>query len=281
MNMKSIATAAAFALFCAAAQESLAAGPSAPPPPDGVRAGAKTPGGSEPQQKRRKRRPLTQQEQMEKFGGFVEPKYSGRYLYFVDSQGRVPVEAVAWVASQVRIALSLPTRVERGAASTGPGATPPEAGGTIFAVDAEGEPALLVAPDDGWARVNVAALAADNASAEVLEARFKKELWRAFVMLFGGGNSLNEWDVMRPIRSAKDLDASEAVVSSPEPFNVMLAGAKTAGIVPVHRTTYLNAVRLGWAPAPTNEFQKAIWDKVKSDKERGPTNPITIPPPKK
>ena len=32
-----------------------------------------------------------------------------------------------------------------------------------------------------------------------------------------------------------------------------------------------------YIPAPTNEYQKAIWEQVKADKERGPTNPIKDP----
>lgn len=31
------------------------------------------------------------------------------------------------------------------------------------------------------------------------------------------------------------------------------------------RTTYLQAVKEGWAPAPTNDIQRAVWDKVKAD----------------
>ena len=218
----------AIALFCAMAAEPQAvAQPAPPPPPPGVHVGATaTDGSGAPQQRRRRRKPLTPEQQMEKFGGFVEPAYGGKYLYFVDSQGRIPAEAVEWVAGQVRIALSLPTRIERNAkGAQGPAALPPDAGGMITVVDIEGEPSLLVAPDNGWARVNVAALASDGVSAEVLEARFKKELWRAFVILFGGGNSFNDFDVMRPIRAPKDLDACKALVSSPEPFNAVLTGA--------------------------------------------------------
>jgi len=272
----------AIALFCAMAAEHLAAAQSAPPPPPATVGVMATDGSGAPQQRRRKRKPLTPEQQMEKFGGFVEPAYSGKFLYFMDSQGRIPAEAVEWVAGQVRIALSLPTRIERDAKGPQvPAPMPSDAGGMISVVDIEGEPSLLVAPDNGWARVNVAALAADGVSAEVLEARFKKELWRAFVILFGGGNSLNDFDVMRPIRAPKDLDDCKTLVSSPECFNAVLTGAKAAGITPVRRTTYLSAVRLGWAPPPTNEYQKAIWEQVKADRERGPTNPITIQPPKK
>ena len=275
MDMKAVSMATVVALSYAMAAEPLAAAQPAPPPPD-MRMGVKAPdGNAAQQQRRRKRKRLTPEQQMEKFGGFVEPAYNGKFLYFVDSQRRVPATAVEWVAGQVRIALSLPTRIERSAKGAKiPDTPPPDAGGVISVVDAAGEPSLLVAPDSGWARVNVAALAADGAPAEVLEARFKKELWRAFVILFGGGNSLNDTDVMRPVRSPKDLDVSEALVSSPEPFNVMMAGAKAAGITPVHRTTYLNAVRLGWAPAPTNDAQRAIWEKV----HELPAAPIKIKP---
>ena len=45
------------------------------------------------------------------------------------------------------------------------------------------------------------------------------------------------------------------------------------------RIPYRVAVQEGWAQPPTNDYQKAVWEQVKADKERGPTNPITIPPP--
>ena len=43
---------------------------------------------------------------------------------------------------------------------------------------------------------------------------------------------------------------------------------------PVMMVTYGRAVREGWAPAPTNEYQKAIWDKIHAM----PTEPIKIKP---
>ena len=36
--------------------------------------------------------------------------------------------------------------------------------------------------------------------------------------------------------------------------------------------TYKEACEEGWAPAPTNEIQKAIWDKVRAT----PKNPMKI-----
>ncbi len=43
---------------------------------------------------------------------------------------------------------------------------------------------------------------------------------------------------------------------------------------PQSRTTYRKACEEGWAPAPTNDVQKAIWDKV----HEMPTEPIKIKP---
>ena len=242
-------------------------------------------------QRRRKRMRLSPEQQMARFGGFVEPAYNGQRVYFVDAQKRVPAAATEWIAKQVGIALSLPARVvcKEMSAPGGDIATAmrfakeaaDDVGAVVSAVDTPGMPTLLVVPEDGWAQVNVAALAQDTPAADVLEARLKKELWRAFILVFGGGNSQNEGDVMRPICSLRDLDAHEALVSSPEPFNTVMSGAKARGITPLPRTTYLHACREGWAPPPTNDLQKAIWEKVKAEKERGPTNPITIPPPKK
>jgi hypothetical protein len=37
------------------------------------------------------------------------------------------------------------------------------------------------------------------------------------------------------------------------------------GIPQLERTTYRLAVKEGWAPAPTNDIQRAVWDKVKAD----------------
>ena len=275
-------------MFCAIALPGFqaVAQPPAPPP-----AGAEATQSDAARRPRRRRAPLTPQQQMERFGGFVEPAYRGRYVCFVNAQGRVPAEAIEWVAGQVRIALSLPARVVRpetplrgdniAEAVRCAKAAGVDAGGMVSVIDSTEAPTLLVAPDDGWAQVNVGALAKDNPSPAVLEARMKKEMWRAFIKMFGGGNSQNAMDVMRPIGSLADLDASETLVSSPEPFNSVLSEARARKITPVPRTTYKRACQEGWAPAPTNEFQKAIFDQVKADKERGPTNPITIPPPNK
>ena len=46
------------------------------------------------------------------------------------------------------------------------------------------------------------------------------------------------------------------------------------GVTPIQYTTYYRAVQQGWAAAPTNDIQKAIWDKVHAM----PTAPLKIKP---
>ena len=258
-------------LFSIVAITAAAIGQNVPPAP------APTPS-RQSLEKRAKR--MSPEEVMKRVGGFLTPPYNGNYCYVVNAQSRVGKDAFDWVVGQLHQVLGLPFRMEkRDAFEAGQTDGLEKAGAVISIVDVPNRPSLLIAPEDGWAQVNVAALAKDNPSTETLGVRAKKELWRAFVILFGGGNSRFHDDLMRPIASLKDLDSSPNLVSSPEPFNAVTEGAKARGITPLYRVTYKRACKEGWAPAPTNEFQRAIFEQVKADKERGPTNPITIPPP--
>ena len=36
------------------------------------------------------------------------------------------------------------------------------------------------------------------------------------------------------------------------------------GVVPAETATYRQACREGWAPAPTNDVQRAIWDRYRA-----------------
>lgn len=240
--------------------------------------------------KQRNRKRLTPEQQMEKFGGFVQKDYVGYHCYFLDAQSRGTAASFDWVLQQIRQVLSLPVKYKKSTVENCDAfslirktwTTQKDVGAIVSVIDLPGWPSLLVAPEDGWAQINVAALAKDVPSAELLDRRMKKELWRAFVLLFGGGNSsMLEGDLMRPVNSLNDLDAKPNLVPGPEPFNAVLMGTRARGIVPVHHTTYRQACIEGWAPMPTNEFQKAIFERINSEKERGPSNALKIVPMKK
>lgn len=236
-----------------------------------------------------RRPPLTPQQQMERFGGFLQREYNGTFCYMINAQTRADDEIFTWAISQMKQVLSLPIILEK---TTPEGvetfslvqktfSSKDKAGAVITIVDLPAMPTLLVANEDGWAQVNVAPLAKDNPTKEIFEKRVKKEVWRGFTYLFGGGNSRMDMCLMRPITSLAELDARPSVVPTPEPFNNIMEGAKARGITPIRRSTYKQACKEGWAHMPTNEFQRAIWDRIHSEKERGPSNPISIVPKKK
>ena len=102
-----------------------------------------------------------------------------------------------------------------------------------------------------------------------------------FGLLLGGGDCAYRNCVMAPVSSMADIDAMKVNMFCPDPFNRVRMHLGAIGIRPPVRTSYRKACVEGWAPPPTNQYQKAIWEQIKADKERGPTNPIEIKPPKK
>jgi len=206
-----------------------------------------------------------------RMGGLVEQPAEGPACLFLNMQGRVPAEALADTPAQVsrmlRIAATLET-LEGAPADPLAAVRERLEGGGVAAIvgvcDAPGLPTLLIAPESRWALVNVAALAADAPSAETLAARVRKGQWRAFAHLMGAAESAFEHCLMKPVHSLADLDALTAPSVCPEPFGRIIANAGRLGARPIRAVPYRRACEEGWAPAPTNDVQKAIWDEVRA-----------------
>lgn len=131
---------------------------------------------------------------------------------------------------------------------------------------------LLVAPDDAWAAVNVAALAADKPKHEVLAFRLRKEISRAFSFLCGGVNSQYQLTPANHCSSLADLDKIDMDEVPADLIMRFKTYVEGYGVTPIVTSTYEHACKRGWAPAPTNDIQKAIWDKVRAI----PTKPMKI-----
>ena len=152
----------------------------------------------------------------------------------------------------------------------------------VFVVDRTDLPAFTALPDERVALLNVAPLAVGGVEGKRLSKRIRTEALRAFAFAFGAGFSQYNSILMSAADSPVELDLvpSKAFL----PFDTALVIRRVAtsrGLAPYRMEFYETACREGWAPAPTNDVQRAIRDEVLADKERGPTNPITIPPPKK
>lgn len=150
-----------------------------------------------------------------------------------------------------------------------------EADFSVFVIDdANTKQTLGVFPDQKYAFVNVAQLRADGGEGAFLKARTRKELTRAILFVAGGASSQGDNNIMGPMRGIRDLDK---VTDDSIPIDVVARVYKYLPMVGCNtRTTvpYRTAVMEGWAPAPTNEYQKAIWDRINAK----PTNPIKIKP---
>ena len=149
----------------------------------------------------------------------------------------------------------------------------------VIIVAEDDSPALLAAPEECWAVVNVRALKknlkSDAAVEKFFDSRCRKEIMRGFVCAAGGMGSSFPGNIMN-VAKVEDLDLCDEFV----PFDkvgVVKQHLKDTGVTPVRYATYRIACREGWAPAPTNDVQKAIWDKVHAM----PTEPLKIKPEEK
>lgn len=127
----------------------------------------------------------------------------------------------------------------------------------VIIVDNPLDPSLLVAPEDKWAKINIGKFKDQNAAH-----RTQMELLRAFCFLCGGIGSEYSNPLTGYVSSPAQLDDSPVAQLPMDVVNRFTPYLKQLGIVPYVEATYRKACREGWAPAPTNDVQKAIWDKV-------------------
>lgn len=143
----------------------------------------------------------------------------------------------------------------------------------VFVVDCDKcDTALSVFPEKKFAVVNVNALKAEGGVGAFLKARTRKEVLRAILFVAGGASSQADGNLMSEIRTPRDLDK---LVDDAIPVDVMIrvysylprTGCENHAYVP-----YYQACKEGWAPQPTNDYQKAVWEKVHAP----PSKPIKI-----
>jgi len=212
--------------------------------------------------------PIAQSNLLVRTGGMIQPPISGPSILFLNTQKRIPASTLQETFDRIQKLLHLPC-VFLTKSATDPVADANKAladkktAAVIVICDSPSQPALLVAPESRWVLVNVDALGGSDTQPDKLAERAHKELWRAFGYLMGAANSTYEHCLLKPVFSNADLDALSCSTISPEPFGKFMAQAKKLGIKIIRPTTYRKAVEEGWAPAPTNDIQRAIWDELK------------------
>lgn len=220
------------------------------------------------------RRERIREKQMRTFGGYLinEPKGNGR-IGILNAQSRVSSDELEKTAKYVQKFGKLPVEVKSVKLNQGDRATTAmvDAAGVkvgLFVVDdPKCDLSILIAPEARWAVVNVEALAKDKPSGELLAMRTRKQVARALCLLCGAGASQYPNTLLAPKKDYATLDRYKDEGLPPDVFMRMSYYMKDLGVHMIVRDTYAEACREGWAPPPTNQYQKAIYDTIKSGKE--------------
>lgn len=208
---------------------------------------------------------------LKKTGGFiVRPGTQKGEVVYVNCQTRVPKawieESIAYFAKETKFKVSLKD------GGTFDFKNPKiEGNASLYIIDDAAFPAILVAPENRWAFVNIAPIAKEQRPA-FFQARVKKELTRGFAYLCGAANSQYPRALTRGIVDHADLDKNPDHALPVDVIHRFRTYMETLGVTPAQISTYRRACQEGWAPAPTNEAQKVIWEQIRNV----PKNPMKI-----
>jgi len=205
-------------------------------------------------------------------GGLVERDVPGKSALIVNAQSAVPMECIIESTASIRGLSLVKVEVATGDPSKAHRPTPQHPVVVSVVNDVSSDVTLLVAPEQNWAELNVRLLLQDNPTDDVVASRLHKELWRAILMAMGAANSMSQPCLLKQINTLRELDRTKTMLPSPQPISNMIDVADKLGIVRVHKATYRKACKEGWAPEPTNDVQRAIWEETR----KLPEKPIQI-----
>ena len=202
-------------------------------------------------------------ERLERLGGIVMHDAVGSVALF-NCQTSIPPEDVEsfFLLGRTR-SIQIPFKVEKrnGFSLDAAGGEYAALGSVagVYLVDEPKLPMSLVAMEAGWALVNMAPLKADSPSTVSLARRADKLFTRVCTVLFGGAEQDIGFSAMKRVRSLEELDGLSGFAISPIQLTLMTSHLEALGIGFPYPETYKRACKEGWAPAPTNDVQRAIY----------------------
>lgn len=215
---------------------------------------------------------------LKKTGGFINLKAEGPLALFVDARAKATL-----TVDEVQRLYRLGTHLDCNTLKLPRGADTPLAYARkqmqtrqplLLVAVIEGDetlPALSIFPEERIGLVNADRLK-KGGDASVVELRISKEIWRAMGFIGGVGFSPAENDMMQPYYTLEELDANRHPYIQPMNMARMQAMWKRFGVKKARRIPYAVAVKEGWAQPPTNDFQRAVWDRVKAAQDAAKTN---------
>lgn len=203
---------------------------------------------------------------MKATGGMAEKPGVGK-IVVLNAQSKVSNEVIEAVIEKLRFQTKFTIEVQTGKYAM---YTRPEgASAAIVLADEPALPLSVVAVENLWGLLNVGKLGTEN-----VDLRFTKEFIRVTTIAFGASLSRFKGSPLSSVSSAAMLDDYPTDNYTYDCQQAIVKNLMNLGMMPRIRTSYKKACEQGWAAQPTNEFQKAIWDKVHAL----PTAPIKIKP---
>lgn len=197
-------------------------------------------------------------------GGEIERPGSGKgRIVLINAQGKVKDRDIDCVRSEIDSELNCRVEVVKTSIGVDFRRMKEDLGASVavFIVDDATHPVSLVALEDRWALVNVARIPEDVVAKEIL---------RTFAVVSGGYVSQFP-NTLMSVTNAAALKEAELYVT-PDVCMRQKTFLESIGVTPVETVSYGIACQEGWAPAPTNDVQKSIWDKVHTP----PSKPLKI-----
>ena len=213
-------------------------------------------------------------------GGLVFSRIDGKAIHILDLQGLASDTAIDEAVKNIMLHVRVPMKVvkveEKSPAeeSIRSFSQNKDVAALVVLTANDDNDSMLYYPDRNTCIVNVKSLLKDGSDGATFNSRVFKQIWRAVGMILGAGEAVGEFSILQKVNSLKQLDSIKAKLPSPEQHNRMVESINTLGMTMVKAGTYRMACQEGWAPAPTNDVQKAIWDKVHAM----PTAPLKIKP---
>ena len=203
-------------------------------------------------------------------GGKIDrPNSQKGRIVFLNAQKKMPVSEIQEAIKTLEKAERFNFVIEEGTIAKGSACpftaekTARKADVLVALIDDPAAPTFLAAPEEHWAVVNAAKLDAGlkgDAVAKFSAPRFRKQIMRALVHAVGTATTQFPDNIIWST-NLMDLDHCGEFIPM-DALMRMKQRLKEMNVIPVLSVAYMTACREGWAPAPTNDVQKAIWDKA-------------------
>lgn len=211
-------------------------------------------------------------ESLARVGGYVQRPAAGPEVLFVNEQRAVPQDAVREVCGALAAHVRVKWRCLDDAAVPSPSVlhtnwtADAETACAISVCDIPDFPEVCVFPGRRSALVNVRPLSFDRPSEEVLRERFRKCLCRAFGFAFGAGVS-HQYPVsaLAPVDGVMGLDRAPCRGFGMDSMQTIQKTMERWGMPNMKKTSYKRACEEGWAPPPTNDVQRALWEAARTN----------------